>query len=198
VTRQLSISHAERDTILRCLQSVVAKLDHDDAMHVLRTYAQTYEEIPLPCVYTVMVELIAHYFATTFEAQQQLCEHLKNLKQQVKIDFLHDCAQNFAYQQKDVLSMKSEMMQKLESKLLNALRLNLNPKQTDSGKLQANTTVTFAVCACMGPSAGHEQQDTDPLLWVECLVIIGMRTHGLLAEGTLFNLTERIWEVMAF
>ena len=198
VTRQLSISHAERDTILRCLRSVVAKLDHDDAMHVLRTYAQTYEEIPLPCVYTVMVELIAHYFATTFEAQQQLCEHLKNLKQRAGIDFLHDCALNFAYQQKDVLSMKKEMMQNLESKLLNALRLNLNPKQTDSGKLQANTTVTFAVCACMGPSAGHEQQDTDPLLWVECLAIIGMRTHGLLAEGTLFNLTERIWEVMAF
>jgi len=166
VKRQLSMSHAERDTILRCLGPVVAKLDHDDAMHVLHTYAQTYEEIPLPCVYSVMVKLIAHYFATTLEAQQQLCEHIKNLKNRAGRDFLHDCAKNFAYHIKDILAMKSEIMQKLESKLLNALRLNLNPKQTGSGKLQANTTVTFAVCACMGPSAGHEQQGTDPLLWV--------------------------------
>jgi len=198
VACQLSISHAERDTILRCLRSVVAKLDHDDAMHVLRTYAQTYEEIPLPCVYTVMVELIAHYFATTFEAQQQLCEHIKNLKHQTGRDFLRDCAENLAHNKKDVLAMKNKMKQNLQSKLLNALRLTLNPKQTDSGKLQANTTVTFAVCACMGQWAGHEQQDTDPLLWVECLALVGMRTHGLVAEGTLLNLTERIWEVMAF
>jgi len=191
---QLSISHAERGIILRCLGSVVAKLDHEEAMHVLHTYAQTYEEIPLPCVYTVMVELIAHYFATTFEAQQQLCEHLNN---KTGRDRLQDCAEHIAHNKGDVVCMKSEMMQALESKLRHALRLDLNPKQSGGGKLQANTTVTFAVCACMGASAGYEQQDTDPLLWLEGLAVIGMISNGTIAEGTFFNLTERIWEVMA-